>query len=403
MRLYRTALLFFYIHWFSFLGVLLSPFISRKKKANSILYLAAFFPGNAGYHWRVQKWVDQLHKEGKKVSVSIPLNGQEFKQLLDNDHQKFLIKSLKRRFWQVVRSGSYETVIVRRELLLCNDYGNLFLEKLLLKIHPNAILDFDDDLAAAKNQPKEITNLYGKLLRENGNKFNESLQRYKWFIVASDYLKKRVLEQNKEISEDAICVIPTCVDYDQYDAKHYPENASHLTIGWIGGDYNYPLLEPVFKVLDELADQYQFSFLVIGGSPIERQTKFPLNFAAWSLETEINDLKKLDLGIMPLLDDEESRGKGGFKLLQYMGLGIASIASPITINKDIIGNEANGLFALTEEEWKIAFVKCMSGAIDIKKLGENGRKRIESSYTFSANKLTYLEFIERVRNSWNLV
>jgi predicted nucleic acid-binding protein len=40
---------------------------------------------------------------------------------------------------------------------------------------------------------------------------------------------------------------------------------------------------------------------------------------------------------------------------------------------------------------------------DIKKLGENGRKRIESSYTFSANKLTYLEFLERVRNSGNLV
>jgi len=403
LRFYRTALLFFYIHWFSFLGVIIFPFISRKKKANSVLYLAAFFPGNAGYHWRVEKWMNELSKEEKKVSVSSPLNAQEFKQLLANDHQKFLIKSLKRRFWQVVHSGNYETVIVRRELLLFNDYGNLFLEKLLLKIHPNAILDFDDDLSAAKKQPKEIINLYGKLLRENGDKFNDSLQLYKWFIVASDYLKKRVLEQNKAISEDAICVIPTCVDYDQYDPKKYPEKSSHLTIGWIGGDYNYPLLEPVFKVLDELANQFDFSFLVIGGSPIQRHTQFPVHFAPWSLETEITDLKKIDLGVMPLLDDEESRGKGGFKLLQYMGLGIASIASPITINKDIIGDESNGLFALTEEEWKSAFVKCLSGAIDIKKLGENGRKRIESSYTFSANKLTYLEFLERVRNSGNLV
>jgi glycosyltransferase involved in cell wall biosynthesis len=394
--LYRTALLFFYIHWFSFLGVLLSPFISRKKKANSILYLAAFFPGNAGYHWRVQKWVDQLHKEGKKVSVSIPLNGQEFKQLLDNDHQKFLIKSLKRRFWQVVRSGSYETVIVRRELLLCNDYGNLFLEKLLLKIHPNAILDFDDDLAAAKNQPKEITNLYGKLLRENGNKFNESLQRYKWFIVASDYLKKRVLEQNKEISEDAICVIPTCVDYDQYDAKHYPENASHLTIGWIGGDYNYPLLEPVFKVLDELADQYQFSFLVIGGSPIERQTKFPLQFSTWSLKTEITDLKKIDIGVMPLIDDEESRGKGGFKLLQYMGLGIVSIASPITINKDIVIHGKNSFLANGSEEWKRILESALKREINLVEIGSEARKRISSHFSFKAHKSTYVQFLNRI-------
>ena len=403
MRLYRTALLFFYVHWFSFLGVLLFPFLSRKKHPKSVLYLAAFFPGNAGYHWRVQKWMDELNNSGFKVSVSCLLNEKDFKTMRATDHQKFLIKSLKRRFWQVVHSRKYEMVIVRRELLIFNDYGNLFLEKLLLKIHPNAILDFDDDLSAAKKQPKKITNLYGRLLRENGDKFNQSLQQYQWFIVASDYLKKRVLSQNRLISEAAICIIPTCVDYDQYAPKVYPEKLSPLTIGWIGGDYNYPLLEPVFKVLDKLADQFAFTFLVIGGSPIQRNTKFELQFKPWSLDSEIEDLKKIEIGVMPLVDDEESRGKGGFKLLQYMGLGIASIATPITINKDIIGDEKNGLFALTEEEWRSAFVKCLSGAIDLKKLGENGRKRIESSYTFNANKVNYIEFINRVRNSGNLV
>ncbi len=368
-----------------------------------MLYLAAFFPGNAGYHWRVQKWMDELNNSGFKVSVSCLLNEKDFKTMRATDHQKFLIKSLKRRFWQVVHSRKYEMVIVRRELLIFNDYGNLFLEKLLLKIHPNAILDFDDDLSAAKKQPKKITNLYGRLLRENGDKFNQSLQQYQWFIVASDYLKKRVLSQNRLISEAAICIIPTCVDYDQYAPKVYPEKLSPLTIGWIGGDYNYPLLEPVFKVLDKLADQFAFTFLVIGGSPIQRNTKFELQFKPWSLDSEIEDLKKIEIGVMPLVDDEESRGKGGFKLLQYMGLGIASIATPITINKDIIGDEKNGLFALTEEEWRSAFVKCLSGAIDLKKLGENGRKRIESSYTFNANKVNYIEFINRVRNSGNLV
>jgi glycosyltransferase involved in cell wall biosynthesis len=360
------------------------------------LYLAAFFPGNAGYHWRVQKWMDELNNAEKKVTVSFPLAEQEFKFLVANDHQKFLIKTLKRRFWQVVHSGCFETVIVRRELLVFNDYGNLFLEKLLLKIHPNAILDFDDDLSAAKKQPKEITNLYGKLLREHGDKFNESLQRYKWFIVASEFLKNRVLEQNKKISEDAICVIPTCVDYDQYEAKQYPEKSSQLTIGWIGGDYNYPLLEPVFKVLDELANQFDFSFLVIGGSPIQRQTKFPLMFTPWSLKTEIIDLKKIDIGVMPLLDDDESRGKGGFKLLQYMGLGIVSIASPITINKDIVLHSENSFLANSREEWKEIFESMLKNEVDFVKIGIKARQRILSNFTFKSNNSKYIQFLNRV-------
>jgi glycosyltransferase involved in cell wall biosynthesis len=383
--------------------MLIYPFLARRNKNKSVLYLAAFFPGNAGYHWRVKKWTEELEKEGFTVNIASPLNELDFKHLLAQDHHQFLIKSLKRRFWQVVASRKHETVIVRRELLIFNDYGNLFLEKLLLKIHPNAILDFDDDLSAAKKQPKKIANLFGRLMRENGDKFNESLQLYQHFIVASDYLKNRVLNQNKCISDSAICIIPTCVDYDKFAPKEYANNEKLITFGWIGGDYNYPLLEPVFKVLDELAEHYSFRFLVIGGKPIQRITKFTLDFVPWSLDSEISDLKKIDVGVMPLIDDEESRGKGGFKLLQYMGLGIASIASPITINKDIIGDESNGLFALTEEEWKIAFVKCLNGEIVLKKVGENGRKRIESSYTFNANKVNYIEFINRVRNSGNLV
>ena len=111
--------------------MLIYPFLARRNKNKSVLYLAAFFPGNAGYHWRVKKWTEELEKEGFTVNIASPLNELDFKNLLAQDHQQFLIKSLKRRFWQVVHSRKYETVIVRRELLIFNDYGNLFLEKLL--------------------------------------------------------------------------------------------------------------------------------------------------------------------------------------------------------------------------------------------------------------------------------
>ncbi len=404
MKYYRLILLFFYTYWFSVLAKVLPYLLNKpKKKKYSVLYLAAFFPENAGYHWRVHKWREELEKKGNKVNVLFALNETEFKTLLAQNHYKFLITFLRRRFWQVIHARNYETVIVRREILLFNDYGNLFLEKLLHKFHPKAILDFDDDIAAAKEQPKIITNWYGKLMKENGNKFNETLRLYSYFMVASNYLKKKVLSENKNIDSNNICVIPTCVDYNIHKPKEYSNNQNNITFGWIGGDYNYHLLDPIWPILNELSQQFTFSFIVIGGSPITVETKFPLHFIKWSIDTEVESLKKIDIGIMPLTNDLESKGKGGFKLLQYMGLGIVSIASPITINLDIIENENNALFAQTNQEWEEKFKLILSNQISLDTISANARRRIESKFTFQSNHKKYLEFINYVRNSGNLV
>jgi len=57
---------------------------------------------------------------------------------------------------------------------------------------------------------------------------------------------------------------------------------------------------------------------------------------SWSKNREIEDLLQFDIGIMPLSDDVWTRGKGGFKALQYMALGIPAVASPVGVNTEII-------------------------------------------------------------------
>ncbi len=384
---------------------MLSFFIKTKKvrKKGQILYLAAFYPENSGYHWRAKKWASEFEQNGFSITILNALNENEFKQLYKENFNLFLIQFLRRRFKQIIQSRKYETVIVQRELLIFNDYGNLFLEKFLLKIHPNAILDFDDDLSAAKNQPKEITNWFGKIMLENGDKFNSTLKMYKHFIVASAYLKNRVIEQNLNITPENICVIPTCVDYDEYPIKDYSTLKKNITLGWIGGDHNYYLLDLLLPILDKLSENYSFKLLVIGGSPYNRQTKFVSEFRKWNLNSEVQDLNSIDIGLMPLTDDAESRGKGGFKLIQYMGLGIVSIAAPITINKEIITHGYDSFLAMSGEEWESTLEKILKGEVDLIEMGKNARQKIERNYTFNAKKKKYIEFIERVRNSGNLV
>lgn len=402
MNKYKLAFLFV-LQYYRMLSSILRLFAKKSPQASGVLYLSAFFPENSGYHWRAKKWADELQQYGIQANIMHALEEHEYYSLLKQNHTKFLMHYLRKRFWQVVNSRKFEIVIVRRELLLFNDYGNLFLEKLLLKIHPNAILDFDDDLSAAKSQPKTITNRYARILGEHGDKFNETLKRYNKFIVASGYLKNRIMDQNKKAGAESICVIPTCVDYDRYPPKEYPVNFEKLTFGWIGGDHNYYLLDLILPILDLLSETYTFKLLIIGGTPYHRQTKFEIEFRKWDLRSEVENLYAIDIGLMPLTNDSESMGKGGFKLIQYMGLGIVSIASPVTINKEIISNGIDSLLAMSSEEWKIAFEKVLSGEIDLVTMGKSARQKIERNYTFNAKKKLYLEFIERVRNSRNMV
>ncbi len=84
---------------------------------------------------------------------------------------------------------------------------------------------------------------------------------------------------------------------------------------------------------------------------------------------------------MPLPDDEYSRGKCGFKLLQYMALGIPSIASPVGVNQEIIQNGSNGFLASSNEDW----VDNLSLLIENKEMrysiGMNGRRTVENQYS----------------------
>lgn len=379
------------------------PIILKKKnrKKDSILYFAAFYPTNAGYHWRVAEWQKRLKSAGFDVVVVSASKQTDFKQNNTVQHCLFLLRFGIKRFIQVLQSRQFETVIIRRELLIYNDYGNLFLEKLLLHYHPNAILDIDDDLSAAKNQPKKITHLFGKISLENGDKFNESLKMYRFFTVASPALKKRVLTINRTISEQAILELPTCVDYNERaTTKEYlPDNL--LQFGWIGGDYNYPQLDLIIPILEQLSNEFPFELIVIGGKKYATKTSFTTHFKKWSLTDEITHLQSIDIGLMPLTNDDESMGKGGFKLIQYMGLGIVSIASSIGINKQIVTTNYDSFLATDLKDWETILRKILSNEVDLTTIGAHARKKIAEKYSFTAHSSSFIQFIHYVRNSGN--
>ena len=176
-------------------------------------------------------------------------------------------------------------------------------------------------------------------------------------------------------------LIPTTIDTDLYrPERRRPRDDGTVTIGWTGSHSTARHLERLRPALTELAARQPFRLIVIGANtpPIPGAV---VEARRWSAETEVDDLSDVDIGIMPLPDDAWSRGKCGLKALQYMGLGIPAVVSPVGVNTEIVVDGVNGLIAGTDDEWIDRLVTLMNDAALRKKLGSAARESVEQRYS----------------------
>lgn len=397
MKTFYNIYFFCALYFYRTLAWICGVFMRRRNASDGVLFLENFPMENAGYQYRAGKWKTEFEKNGLLCEVRTIIKDREEFDKLTETPSRFMVIAMRKRFRQCIYSRRYKTVIVRRELLLYNDYGNLFMDKFLLNIHPNVILDFDDNISAAKREPRTITSLYAKLMQEDGNKFNDSLRLYRRFVVGSNYLKEKVLSENKNIDGDAVLVVPTCVNYDDYPAKVYDGCASEIVLGWIGGNQNLRYLDMIVEQLNRLAVDYKFKFVVVAGRDYEnKEAKFKIENQKWSLDSEKDLIRSFDVGLMPIEDNLVGRGKCGFKLLQYMGLGVVGVATNVTVNGEIIEDGKNGFLVKPDNSnWYEVLKKVLSLQANLSGIGKSARRTVEERYSFSANVERYMDFVKR--------
>ena len=71
----------------------------------------------------------------------------------------------------------------------------------------------------------------------------------------------------------------------------------------------------------------------------------------WSLADEVSLFNTCDVGVYPLTDDEWSKGKCGFKAIQFMSCGVPVVAAAVGVNREIIQDGVNGFLASSDDEW----------------------------------------------------
>ncbi len=102
-------------------------------------------------------------------------------------------------------------------MLLWNDYGRLFLERLLLAMHPTAILDIDDDLGAAR--VSRVRSAPRSAARRASDEVHGEPQDVPQGDRRKPISRGAVLERGPQLDRDDVTVIPTCVDYEDEPAK----------------------------------------------------------------------------------------------------------------------------------------------------------------------------------------
>lgn len=187
-------------------------------------------------------------------------------------------------------------------------------------------------------------------------------------VVSCDELAKWLRTQMQK----NIGVIPTCLDVGSY-GNIAKQNNGMCRIGWVGSTASNIYLSLVRNALDDVTKSHACEVLIVSADKPDLDKLFHARFLKWSLALEPEIFSQFDIGIMPLPDNERSRMKAGFKMLQYMASGLPVVASPVGINKKIVRHGWNGFLASSPDEWKTALSRLIEEPGLRQKMGQNGR------------------------------
>ncbi len=288
-----------------------------------------------------------------------------------------------RRFYTLLNCHRFEFVFIHREVA---PLGPPVFEFIIAKIFRRKIIyDFDDAIwlpnTSEANKISSFLKFHYKVAY---------ICQISWRVsVGNDYLKEYALKFNSNV-----ILNPTVVDTEKRHNRIKTHDNNHpLTIGWTGTHSTARYLKTIEKALVKLQKEVAFTFSVISNQPPCLE-EINCQFIPWRKESEIEQLLTFDIGIMPLEDEIWEEGKCGFKIIQYLSLGIPAVASPVGVNKNIIADNENGFLVESDDEWLEVLKKLLLNPELRQKLGKKGRDWVAENYSVLRNEALYFSSFE---------
>lgn len=190
-------------------------------------------------------------------------------------------------------------------------------------------------------------------------------------------------------------IIPTAVNTDRFTAMPTREaRGRDVVVGWTGLSGNYRhlarSLTPIVRALRRTGARF---VIISDRPPPQDMADLQAEFVPWRLESEIQDLSRLDVGVMPLPDGPYERGKCAFKLIQYMALGRPGLASPVGANCEVVTHGIDGFLPQTEADWEEQLVRLIEDPQLRAQVGGRARQRVQDAYSIAAVAPRYLHIL----------
>ena len=313
--------------------------------------------------YRCYYFAEELKKHGFDVTIVpsvfpsvIPKHAKPWHRKLSNHAKNILTKI------NILRKAKNEVIYVQKGIF---QRGMIQLYSLFKS--RRLVFDFDDAI----------------YLKDQG-KVNKMIRLSRLIITGNEYLKNYAKKFNKNVY-----VVPTSINTDVW--KPLPKKRREKpVIVWIGTPSNFRFLNILVKPLEKLSQKYDFTFKIISAFDFPQYTLpdfkgVRVKRVKWSLNTEIQELSEVDIGVYPLPDNELARGKCGLKTLQYMAMEIAPVCSAVGVNNLMIKEGFNGFLARTEDEWIKKLSLLIRNEALRKKFGKNARTTVEETYSLTEN------------------
>ena len=325
-----------------------------------------------GQRFRIEQWAPYLREEGIDVHFEPFAVAALSKALYRPGHYAtkawHMTLAWFRRAHTAWRAAGFDVVFLYREAALI---GPAWLERLARRRNPRLVYDFDDAIWLSYVSPR---NRYLSYLKVPG-KTGAICRMAAAVMVGSETLADFARRYNTEVT-----VVPSTVSLRGYRPRPQPPAAATPVVGWTGSHSSAQYLRLVEGALQALARRRRFRLLVIGVDDY-RLEGVDVECRAWRAETEVEDLWPMDVGIMPLFDDPWARGKCALKAIQYMGVGLPAVVSPVGANRDVVEDGVSGFHAASEQEW-VRVLDRLLDDVDLRsRMGAEGRRRVESEYS----------------------
>ena len=344
-----------------------------------------------GQRLKYEQYFEHWQNNGFDITVK-PFISESFQKIVYKKNylaSKFYytILGYVERIKTLAQLRQYDLVYI---FLWVTPFGFPVFEMLYCAIAKRIIYDIDDLVYITnKNAP-----WYSKLFKTK-HKPIYLMKKADHVITCTPYLNQFVRRFNNNTTD-----ISSTVDTSKkYVCVNPYTNDKPLVIGWSGSHSTIQHFVTIKNVLAAIQQKYpQIKIKVMGGSNIAIEN-LKIDSIEWSEEKEIPTLQSFDIGIYPLPDEQWVYGKSGLKAIQYMSLGIPTIATAIGTNFRVIENGISGYLVNSEEEWIEKLVLLIENPDLRKQIGIAARLKVEEYFSVAANQHKYLSSFTSVLQS----